>query len=214
MQKPKVIFLDAVGTLFGTQETIGSLYGQVALQFGVDAPASLLEKAFYQSFKEAPPACFPGVKLGNIPQREFDWWYGVAEATFKRAGYLSSFADFDIFFEKLFDYFATAEPWFVYTDVVATLQKWQQEGIELGVISNFDSRLYQVLEVLNLASYFSSVTISTEVGAAKPDEQVFLTALEKHNCLAWEACHIGDSFSEDYCGAKSAGLQAIWLHRY
>lgn len=213
MQKRKVIFLDAVGTLFGTQETIGSLYAQVALQFGVDAPTSLLEKAFYQSFKAAPPACFPGVKLSDIPQREFDWWYEVSEATFQRAGYLSAFANFDIFFEKLFGYFATAEPWFVYPDVVASLQKWQQEGIELGVISNFDSRLYQVLEALNLASYFSSVTISTEVGAAKPDEKIFATALEKHNCLAVEACHIGDSFKEDYCGAKAAGLQAIWLHR-
>ncbi|MCT7949248.1 HAD-IA family hydrolase [Ancylothrix sp. C2] len=213
MQKPKVIFLDAVGTLFGAQESIGELYAQVALQFGVDSPPSLLEKAFYKSFKSASPACFPGVKLGDISQQEFDWWYAVSEATFQRAGYLSQFANFDSFFEKLFDYFATAEPWFVYPDVVPALQKWQQEGIELGVISNFDSRLYQVLESLNLANYFSSVTISTQVGAAKPEQKVFATALEKHHCLALEACHIGDSFKEDYCGAKAAGLQAIWVHR-
>lgn len=212
-QKPKVIFLDAVGTLFGAKESIGALYAQVALQFGVNAEISLLEKAFYKSFQAAPPACFPGVNFDDIPQREFEWWYEVSKATFQGAGYFSEFANFDGFFEKLFNYFATAEPWFVYPDVVPALENWRLVGFELGVVSNFDSRLYQVLESLNLAGYFSSVTISTQVGAAKPDEKVFVTALKKHNCLGVEACHIGDSFKDDYCGAKSAGLQAILIHR-
>ncbi|MGB8690815.1 MAG: HAD-IA family hydrolase, partial [Microcoleus sp.] len=66
---------------------------------------------------------------------------------------------------------------------------------------------------LNLAEYFTSVTISTEVGAAKPDSQIFTVALQKHNCIAENVVHIGDSFKADYCGAKTAGLNAIWLNR-
>ena len=57
------------------------------------------------------------------------------------------------------------------------------------------------------------MTISTEVGAAKPDSQIFTAALQKHNCLAENVLHIGDSFKADYCGARSAGLNAIWLNR-
>ena len=86
-------------------------------------------------------------------------------------------------------------------------------GIQLGVISNFDSRIYTVLDILALADFFQSVTISTEVGVAKPDPLIFATALQKHRCAAFEAWHVGDSYSEDYEGAKEAGLRGVWLRR-
>ena len=83
----------------------------------------------------------------------------------------------------------------------------------LGVLSNFDSRIYSVLQAFGLAEFFRSVTISTEVGAAKPDRHIFAAALAKHNCFPSDAWHIGDSFKEDYQAAQNAGLQAIWLKR-
>jgi putative hydrolase of the HAD superfamily len=71
------------------------------------------------------------------------------------------------------------------------------------------------MENLGLKDYFSSVTISTETGAAKPDPLIFEVALAKHQIekspdLAW---HIGDSFGEDYMGASAAGISAFWLNR-
>lgn len=117
------------------------------------------------------------------------------------------------FFTELYQHFATADPWFIYPDVLPTLKRWHQLGIELGVLSNFDSRLYSVLQALDLAQFFTSVTISTEVGAAKPDPQIFAVGLNKHNCPAQLAWHIGDSLKEDYQGAKAAGLRAVWLKR-
>lgn len=81
------------------------------------------------------------------------------------------------------------------------------------MLSNFDSRLYSVLKDLDLAQFFTSVTISTEVGTAKPDAQIFAVGLNKHNCLAEAAWHIGDSLKEDYQGAKAAGLKAVLIKR-
>jgi putative hydrolase of the HAD superfamily len=86
-------------------------------------------------------------------------------------------------------------------------------GIELGIVSNFDSRLYSVLQALELRDFFSSITISTQAGAAKPDPQIFAIALEKHNCEPAAAWHIGDSIAEDYQAAKAAGLRGIWINR-
>lgn len=94
-----------------------------------------------------------------------------------------------------------------------SLNNWQHIGIELGILSNFDSRLHSVLQGLGLSHYFSSVTISTQVGAAKPDPRIFAIALEKHNCSPEEAWHIGDSIEEDYQGAKAAGLRGVWINR-
>ena len=209
----KVIFLDAAGTLFDVRGSVGEVYGQLAQKFGVIVNSEELNAAFYQSFASATPMTFPGIESAKIPQLEFEWWLAVSAKSFQIAGIFHQFSDFPKFFAELYNHFATAEPWFVYPDVFPALNRWRQQGIELAVVSNFDSRLYPVLKALNLAEYFTSVTISTEVGAAKPQSQIFTVALQKHNCLAENVLHIGDSFKADYCGARSAGLKAIWLNR-
>ncbi|MFB2896785.1 HAD-IA family hydrolase [Aerosakkonemataceae cyanobacterium BLCC-F50] len=213
MQQPKVIFLDAVGTLFGIKGSVGEVYGKIAQKFGVEVSLEELDRAFYNSFKKSEKMAFPGVPPEEIPLREFEWWEAVAINTFQEAGVWEKFTDFASFFGELYDYFATAEPWFIYPDVIPALEHWQNLGITLGVLSNFDSRLYPVLEALELTQFLSSVTISTEVGAAKPEVEIFSAALAKHDCSADAAWHIGDSFKEDYEGAKAAGLRAIWLNR-
>jgi putative hydrolase of the HAD superfamily len=209
----KVIFLDAAGTLFDVRGSVGEVYGQIAKSFGVTVKSEELNAAFSPSFASASPMAFPGIEAAKIPELEFEWWQAVAAKAFEIAGVFHQFSDFSKFFVELYAHFATAEPWFVYPDVLPALNKWQQQGIELAVVSNFDSRIYAVLKALNLAEYFTSVTISTEVGAAKPDSQIFTAALQKHNGIAEDVLHIGDSFKADYCGAKAAGLKAIWLNR-
>ncbi|MEW6496925.1 MAG: HAD family hydrolase [Cyanobacteriota bacterium] len=211
--KPKVIFLDAVGTLFGVRESVGEVYSAIADKFGVTVPADTLNTAFFQAFAASEPLAFPGTELEEIPQCEFEWWRVIALRTFQQAGVLNQFPDFTEFFDELYNHFATAEPWFIYPDVLPALEVWRRSGIQLGIVSNFDSRLKFVLDALNLKDLFTSVTISTEVGFAKPDPQIFITALQKHNCAPQDAWHIGDSFKEDYQGATAAGLRAILLNR-
>ena len=46
MQQPKVIFLDAVGTLFGIKGSVGEVYGQIAQKFGVEVSLEELDRAF------------------------------------------------------------------------------------------------------------------------------------------------------------------------
>ena len=213
MERPKVIFLDAVGTLFGVKGSVGEVYSQIAQEFGVEISAATLNKTFIQSFKAAPPPIFLYVEPQDIPQYEFEWWLSVVLKTFEQAGVLKQFSDFSTFFSEVYIHFGTAEPWFVYPDVLAALANWQRMGIELGVLSNFDSRIYSVLQSLELRDFFESITISTQAGAAKPDAKIFATALEKHNCPPEAAWHIGDSITEDYQGAKAAGLRGIWINR-
>ena len=213
MEQPKVIFLDAVGTLFGVKGSVGEVYSQVAHQFGVEVSAKELDRAFLKSFQHSNRMAFPGVEPEEIPTKEFQWWSAIASQTFQEVGVFEKFSDFPGFFSELYAHFATAEPWFVYPDVLPALEHWHKSGIPLGIVSNFDSRLYSVLQALNLAEYFTSIAISTEVGAAKPEPEIFYAGLQKHDCPPEAAWHIGDSFKEDYQGAKAAGLKGIWLKR-
>jgi putative hydrolase of the HAD superfamily len=213
MQQPKVIFLDAVGTLFGVRGSVGEVYSAIAQRYGVQVPIDPLNQAFVQAFANTNPPVFPGCYPDEIPQCEFEWWRVIAQRTFQQVGVLHQFVDFDDFFDQLYNYFATAEPWFIYPDVLPALQAWQRIGIEMGIVSNFDSRLDYVLDALNLKEFFTSITVSTQAGVAKPDSRIFSIALQKHLCEPQEAWHIGDSFSQDFQGAKAAGIRAILLER-
>lgn len=213
METPKVIFVDAVGTLFGVDGSVGKAYATIAERFNVEADAAALNDAFFHSFGEAESMAFPGVEPTQIPALEYAWWQAIAEKSFAAVGKLTAFEDFNAFFAALYAYFAGAEPWVVYPDAYHSLERWKAKDIELGVISNFDSRIFTVLDALALADFFTTVTISTEIGAAKPDPKIFVAALEKHDCQPTDAWHVGDSYTDDYEGAKAAGLRAVWLQR-
>jgi putative hydrolase of the HAD superfamily len=211
---PQVIFLDAVGTLFGVRDSVGQVYSEMASKHGVNCAPELLNKYFYAAFKNSSPCIFTDRSTGDIPAAEYQWWREINRQTFTAAGIWDQFADFEAFFQELYDYFTTSAAWTIYPDTIAALTNWQQAGVPLAILSNFDSRLYPVLKALDLHQYFSTVTISTEVGAAKPQAAIFTTALSKHQCPAQSAWHIGDSLEEDYLGAGSVGMTAIWLNRH
>ena len=210
---PKVIYLDAFGTIFGLKGSVGELYSNLARTVDVNTDPHAVNRAFYQSFAASERLAFPGADRAAIPELEFRWWKDIVSETFERVGALNKFEDFDTFYTGLYGYFETAAPWKVYDDTLSSLNRWRSMGIELGVISNFDSRLHRVLSVLGLAPYFQSVTISTEVGVAKPAAEIFQAALAKHHCEAHEAWHVGDSEAEDYAGARAAGIRAVLLAR-
>jgi putative hydrolase of the HAD superfamily len=213
MTLPKVIFLDAVGTLFGIRGSVGQIYGDIASDFGVETDAMEVDRAFLASFRAAPKYAFPNVSTTAIPELEYQWWQDIARATFAKVGVLEQFEDFSRTFTQMYAHFATDAPWYIYDDVLPALNRWQEKNIKLGIISNFDTRLDRVLELLELKDYFQSMTISSLAGAAKPDAAIFEAALAKHNCSPIEAWHVGDSFEEDYRGAINCGIRGFWLNR-
>ena len=213
MTLPKIIFFDAVGTLFGVRSTVGEIYAQFAAQAGLKVDALQLNTAFIKSFRTAPRAAFAQAAPPDLPHLEFDWWRTVAQQSFEQVGALTQIPDFDAFFRPLFNYFETAAPWIIYPETLKTLAKLKSLDIDLAIISNFDSRLYAVLEALELAYWFQSVTISTQVGAAKPETEIFEAALAKYPYPSSQAWHVGDSWKEDYEGATAAGFQGVWLNR-
>jgi len=202
-----------VGTLFGVRGSVGEVYSAIARSFGVLTDSQQVDAAFREVFKHAPSPAFPGVPAREIPQKEWEWWYDITKQTFRKVGVANQFLDFDVFFKRLYNHFATANPWKVYPDVIPCLQRWREQDIPLGIISNFDSRLYQVLTALDLKRFFSTITISSEVGAAKPDAKIFQSAIAQYNVLPEQTWHIGDSRSEDYEAAKAVGMQGFLLKR-
>jgi putative hydrolase of the HAD superfamily len=212
---PPVIFFDAVGTIFAVKNSVGAAYAEVTAEFGVTINPERVNQAFYDCFRQAERMAFPDVAAEAIPACEYAWWQRLAIATFCASGDFDKFTDFDEFFARLYEYFQTAAPWVVYPDTIPALQYWQSQGTKLAVLSNFDHRLYPVLEALDLAAYFDAVFISTKLGAAKPDQDIFAHGLNHYQLSEnpHQAWHIGDSLREDYHGARAIGISALWLNR-
>jgi len=211
VRQVKVIFFDAVGTLIETRAGVGEIYSGAARNFGFEAEPQMLQQNFASSFRRQSPLAFPaGIPESELIELEKGWWRNLVRAVF--AG-LGPFPRFEEFFSEVFERFRGAEFWQVYGDAAPALEELKRRGLKLGVISNFDSRLYDVLRACGLDHFFDSVHVSSRSGAAKPDAAIFQTALIYHAVEARMAWHIGDSLREDFEGAMAAGLNAVLLDR-
>ena len=207
----KTIFFDAAGTLFESRRPIGDSYAAVGRNFGANVSGRAVSAAFRHAFSTAQGLAFgPGRPAGEIRRLEREWWRERVAETFTD---LHHFDDFDAYFNALFEFFGDPVNWVAYPDVAPALEKLKGAGLRLGVISNFDARLYRLLEGLDLARFFESVTISSEAGYAKPAAQLFEIALAKMGVAPDEAIHVGDAPHLDITGANAAGIEAILIRR-
>lgn len=101
------------------------------------------------------------------------------------------------------------------------LSELQQAGYRLGVISNFDERIYQILENMGIRGFFDFVQIpSTCHGFAKPSAEIFratreLVSRRLHSTAAQPSApqflHVGDSVELDYRAARNSGFEALLM---
>lgn len=205
----RVVFFDAAGTLFHTREPAGLSYAKIAQRFGVEADQRLVIDSFRRAFAAAPGLAFGlGHEAAELRLMEREWWYRLVRATFADIG---EFADFEAYFDALFGFFADPANWIRDPDAPALLAAFRESGVELGVISNFDYRIYAILEALGLSRYFDSITISSEAGYAKPSPEIFRMALERHSFPADEALHVGDDETLDVGGARAASVAVVLI---
>lgn len=204
------IFFDAAGTLFHVNGSVGAIYARLAHEHGNDVTVQDLEAGFRRCFASAPAMAFPNAAAEHIPQLEKQWWHDLVHRVFAPLG---PFPRFTAYFDALYDFFAQSDAWRLYPETTETLTTLQRRGFHLGVISNFDSRLFGLLDGLGIAPFFDPIVISTQAGAAKPEVEIFQQALAVHHLTPNQALHIGDSYDMDIVGAKAAGLTPVHIDR-
>jgi putative hydrolase of the HAD superfamily len=79
----------------------------------------------------------------------------------------------------------------------------------LGVISNADGKIAEILGRSGIADCFETITDSGIVGKEKPDPLIFETALKSLGVGPQESLYIGDVYSVDYLGATGVGMHAV-----
>jgi putative hydrolase of the HAD superfamily len=89
-----------------------------------------------------------------------------------------------------------------------TLQRIGQRHA-IGVISNADGKIKDVLSACGIADCFLTITDSGLVGHEKPHPAIFAAALREIGAKPEDGLYVGDVYSVDYLGATNAGMQAI-----
>lgn len=210
LAKYKAVFFDVGGTLIQAYPSVGDIYARYAREFGFEGTAEDLNRQFHHEWKSAGGLESLGSESG--PQEEMRFWYNLVFNVFVPFGGVSNF---DEYFAILYHAFTAKKNWRVFEDVAESgiLEKLKRRGVILGVVSNWDSRLEQILCNLELAHYFDFILVSTVVGAAKPDKKIFNEALRQSRVAAEEACHIGDEPHADFQGARNLGIKPILVDR-
>jgi putative hydrolase of the HAD superfamily len=78
----------------------------------------------------------------------------------------------------------------------------------LGVISNADGKIADLLARSGIADCFETITDSGLVGYEKPHPAIFEAALSSLGVPPRESLYVGDVHSVDYLGATRVGMQA------
>lgn len=206
----KAVFFDAAGTLMRTRARVGETYARIAAQHGKSVSPADLADRFRVCFAAAPRLAFPGMAEESICRLERHWWKDLVSEVFRP---WAPFANFEAYFAELFEYFASHDAWVLYPEALDTLLELKRRGLILDVISNFDSRLIGILGGLGVRPFFDQVFLSSRVGYAKPDAQIFHAALRQHGLTPPEALHVGDNEVCDLQGADQAGLRGVLIDR-
>ena len=116
--------------------------------------------------------------------------------------------------EALYRTFSDPATYKLFPDVRPALEALADRGVTLGVVSNFEPWLEDVLALEGVDGHFAAVAISGKLGVAKPEPGIFLAALEQAGVPAEATVHVGDQPVNDVEAALAVGITPVLLDRY
>lgn len=112
------------------------------------------------------------------------------------------------------------DTWVLFEDARPLLEELdrrrRQDGLIVGVVSNWEEWLEPLLIHRDLARHFDFLVVSGVVQSEKPDEAIFDAALARAGLTrsqSNQAMHVGDSLTADVEGARALGIRPVLLDR-
>ncbi len=94
---------------------------------------------------------------------------------------------------------------------VETLATLQEAGVRMALITNGNSASQRSkIDRFDLEQYFDLIMIEEEFGVGKPDERVYLHALDQLDARPDEAWMIGDNLNWEVATPQRLGITGIW----
>jgi putative hydrolase of the HAD superfamily len=98
-------------------------------------------------------------------------------------------------------------------DALPCLRRLRGLGFRVGLVSNFDLWLHDLLDALGLRDLLDGIVVSGELGIVKPAPGIFDAGARSLGLAPGRCLHVGDSIRIDVEGARRAGLTPVLLDR-
>lgn len=194
---PAAVSIDVVGTLLFPHPSVGGIYARVARELGHRVDPTALNQRFPLAMKAA-------CAKDDARSR----WAEIVERTFSGALPGKDIAAVQM---GCWEAFARGDSWRMARGAPIVLAQLRFLGIKVGVLSNADERIRQVLAEKKLTESLDAVVLTDGAGAAKPDPAAFGKVARALGCEPRRLVHVGDDLERDARGANAAGALGIWL---
>lgn len=210
--RPKVVLLDAVGTVIEPSPSVADAYQAVGQSHGIDLDRDTIRRRFRQAISQYSVHAFQTLLGSDDPLRtdektEIARWRAIVNHVLKPGPEQE-----DDLFQHLWDHFGQADHWRLFEDVSPALSRLAAAGFRLGLASNFDQRLRPIVERY-LPAFDLSLFISSEVGWVKPAMVYYEHVTRSLGCESDEILLIGDDWKNDVEAPQIFGWQALYLSR-
>ncbi len=200
------------GTLIEARPSAPEVYARVLARWGPTVEAEKVAPVFRAVWAELTELHPPGLdRYQHLKGGEQEWWGGFLRRVLARLGHPAPWRPV---LAELYQAFSEPSLWFVFPEVRRVLDGLHARGVPMAVVSNWDSRLPELLDRLQLTPYFASVHVSALEGVEKPAAEIFLRAAARLGVAPGACLHAGDSPLDDYRGAESAGMRAVLVDRF
>ena len=152
--------------------------------------------------------------------RDGDLWTTSPERSraFWRSVYASMLADLGLpsangLRDALYRAFTDRANYALFDDVLPVVQALASEGYALGLVSNFEAWLDELLAELGVREMFGVRIISGIEGLEKPDPRIYRLALERAGVDAAHAVYVGDNPEFDIDPPAALGMFPVLIDR-
>jgi putative hydrolase of the HAD superfamily len=209
MNSIRAVFFDAVGTLIHPEPSAAVAYAEAGRLFGSRYSLQEIRRRFGRAFARQDDIDRQNGWITS-EERERQRWRDVV------GDVLDDVADRAGCFEFLYNHFAKPGSWRCEAGIEPLFQALASRGCQVGLASNFDARLYTLIEALEPLRHFRPdagttvhVVLSSAIGVRKPAPAFFAAICRQTGFQPGEILHVGDDPANDYAGAEAAGLRAV-----
>lgn len=207
----RAVFFDIGGTLIHPDPSFAALLARVCRDHGLPVEPRDAERAEPAVWARIAKRTDAGRGFSLSPDRSHGFWLWVYRVFLEELGYARlSHSDLP---QRLFNTFTRMESYRLFDDAQPTLARLRDAGYTLGVISNWEQWLEQLMLHLDIAAYFDVTVVSGVAGFEKPDPRIFHRALAEVGMGPETAAHVGDSPHDDVEGAQGVGMLGVLLDR-
>jgi putative hydrolase of the HAD superfamily len=194
-----------VGTLIYPDPPVAAAYEAIGKAQGLSLSLSDIKSRFAAAYDRVFRRA---LDLATSDVRERQRWRVVVAEVFRESPHLV-----DELLEQLWHHFARPQHWPMFADVPPVWEDLRARGYILGIASNFDGRLRDIVAGHACLSSCPHVFVSTELGHAKPSESFFTGIQRQLNAPPEEILMVGDDLENDVLAPRRMGWQSLALDR-